>query len=154
MHSVHYSALFLSLGLGGLGILFAFMIYEWKKIDPDKLAGNLKPLYNLSYNKWYIDEIYDKTFIAGTLLLSRALAWFDTFIVDGIVNGSAFLTRMFSIFIGGFDKYVIDGFVNLTAFFSGFIGLSFRKLQTGKVQTYIVLAIVSVVILLVIFRPF
>lgn len=154
MHSVHYTAMFLSIILGGLGILLAFAMYQWKKIDPDKLADRIKPLYNLSLNKWYIDEIYDKSFIAGTLLLARISAWFDANIVDGIVNGSAFITRMFSVFISGFDKYVIDGFVNATAFVSGFIGISLRRLQTGKVQTYIVLAIVSAVILLVIFRPF
>ena len=55
---------------------------------------------------------------------------------------------------GVFDNIVIDGFVNFTAYFSGFIGIAFRKVQTGKIQTYIVLVVFSVIILLLIFEPF
>ena len=154
MHHAHWPTVFLSLGLGGLGILFAFLIYQWKKINPDMLAEKLKPLYKLSFNKWYIDEIYHSTFIAGTLGFSRLLRWFDDKIIDGIVNGAASLIRGFSWISGLFDTYVVDGLVNFTAFLSGFVGFSLRKLQTGKVQTYIILVVLSVIILLLIFRPF
>jgi NADH-quinone oxidoreductase subunit L len=79
--------------------------------------------------------------------LGSFLSWFDKWIVDGIVNGTASVTRVFSKISGYFDTYVVDGFVNATAFLSGFIGLNFKKLQTGKVQTYIVLVIFSILIL-------
>ncbi len=147
MHHAHWPAVALSLGLGGLGILFAFLLYQWKKIDPDKLAEKLKPLYNLSFNKWYLDEINHATFVAGTIGLSKVLRWFDNKIIDGIVNGSAALTRGISKLSGWHDTFVIDGLVNFTAFLSGFLGLSFRKLQTGKVQTYLVFVVFSVLII-------
>lgn len=154
MHWAHYPAMLLSLFVAGLGILFAFLFYYWKKISADKLADKIKPLYNGSLNKWYIDEFYDKTAIAGTLGFSSILAWFDQKIIDGIVNGSAWVTKKISYLSGLFDTYVVDGFVNFTAFFSGFVGFSFKKLQTGKVQTYIVFVVFSVVILLLLFKPF
>ncbi|MGE5364762.1 MAG: NADH-quinone oxidoreductase subunit L [Bacteroidota bacterium] len=154
MHSVHYLAMFLSLGVAAIGIFFAFMMYEWKKIDPDRLAERVKPLYNLSLNKWYIDEIYQASFVNGALAFSRLLAWFDTYIVDGIVNGAAFVTRVLSNVYGKFDSIVVDGLVNFMAFLSGFIGIGFRKLQTGRVQTYLVLVLFSVIILFFVFRPF
>lgn len=154
MHHAHYPAMFLSLGLGGLGILFAFVLYQWKKIDPDMLAAKLKPLYNFSLNKWYIDEFYQATFINGTLVVSKFLSWFDATIVDGIVNGAASVTRVVSKISGWFDTFVVDGFVNFTALFSGFIGLTFRRLQTGKVQTYVVFVVFSILVLFLIFRPF
>ncbi|MDP4196626.1 MAG: NADH-quinone oxidoreductase subunit L, partial [Bacteroidota bacterium] len=116
MHQAHYPAMALSLLLGGIGILFSFLLYQWKKIDPDKLAESLKPLYNLSLNKWYFDEIYAATFIGGTLAFSKFLAWFDNKVVDGIVNGAATLTRMVSKLGGLFDHVVVDGFVNFTAY--------------------------------------
>ncbi|MCL4547232.1 MAG: NADH-quinone oxidoreductase subunit L [Bacteroidetes bacterium] len=154
MHWAHYPAMLLSLIVAGLGILIAFMFYQWKKISADKLAEKLKTLYKLSLNKWYLDEIYDATAVSGTLGFGSILAWFDNKIVDGIVNGSAYVTQLVSKFSNLFDTYVVDGFVNFTAFFSGFIGLSFRRLQTGKVQTYIVFVVFSIIILLLIFKPF
>ncbi len=150
----HIPGLFLSLTLAGLGILLAYLFYQWKKLDPDKLAEKIKPLYKLSYNKWYFDEIYHASFVAGTLGISKMLAWFDSNVIDGIVNGSATVTRSISSFSGKFDSVVVDGVVNFAAYFSGLIGLMFRKTQTGKVQTYIVFVIFSLVILLFIFKSF
>ncbi len=154
MHWAHYPAMFLSLILAGLGILVAFMFYQWKKLNADKLADKLKGLYKFSLNKWFLDELYDMTAIAGTLMFSSILAWFDYNIVDGIVNGSATVTRFASRMSGWFDTFVVDGAVNFTAFFSGFVGLSFRRLQTGKVQTYIVFVVFAIIILLMFFKPF
>jgi NADH-quinone oxidoreductase subunit L len=151
MHSAHYPAMIISELVALIGIFFAFLFYQWKKVDADKLAASIKPLYNFSLNKWYFDEFYHKTFVAGLLGLSKIIFWFDAKIVDGIVNGSAEVTRRVSVFTGGFDKYVVDGLVNLSAYVSGFIGLIFRRVQTGKVQTYIVLVIFSLIILLFLF---
>ena len=151
MHSAHYPAMFLSLFVALAGILTAFVFYQWKKVNVDKLADSIKPLYNFSLNKWYFDEFYHKTFVAGLLGLSKIIAWFDAKVVDGIVNGSAEVTRRLAFFTGGFDRIVVDGLVNLMAYISGFIGLIFRRVQTGKVQTYLVLVIFSIIILLFLF---
>lgn len=154
LHWAHYPAMLMSLTVAGLGILLAFIFYQWKKINVDKLTEKIKPVYNFSLNKWYIDELYDATAVGQTLNFSKILAWFDNNIIDGIVNGSAWLTRSFSYLSGLFDTYVVDGLVNFTAFVNGFIGFSFKKLQTGKVQTYVVFVVFSVIILLLIFKPF
>jgi len=154
LHHVHGNAVILSLIMAISGILLAFTMYQWKKISADKLAERFKPLYNFSLNKWYFDELYDKTFVAGTLALSRTVAWFDRVIIDGIVDGSASLTIAVSNFVGKFDNIVVDGLVNFVAYLSGFIGLILRKFQTGKVQTYIIMVIFSIVILLFIFKSF
>ncbi|MBE0552032.1 MAG: NADH-quinone oxidoreductase subunit L [Ignavibacterium sp.] len=151
MHSAHYPAMYLSLFVAVLGIFTAFVFYQWKKVNVDKLANSIKPLYNFSLNKWYFDELYHKTFVAGLLGLSKIIYWFDAKIVDGIVNGSAEVTRRLAFFTGGFDRIVVDGLVNLMAYISGFIGLIFRRVQTGKVQTYLVLVIFSIIILLFLF---
>ena len=154
MHHAHIPTMILSLLMAISGVLLAFLIYQWEKISADKLAERLKPLYNLSYNKWYFDEFYNGVFVAGTLAFSRALAWFDANIIDGIVNGTAAVTRGLSRFSGRFDNIVVDGAVNFTAYFSGFIGLIFRRFQTGKVQTYIIFLVFSLIILLFLFKTF
>jgi len=154
MHSAHVPAMIISLIVALSGIGLAFFIYQYKKVDVDKLAAKFKPLYNLSYNKWYFDEIYHASIVSGTIVLSRILAWIDNNIIDGIVNGSASVTKGFSRFSGKFDNVVVDGLVNFMAYLSAFIGLIFRKFQTGKVQTYIVLVIFSLIILIYLFKPF
>ena len=154
MHAIHIPAMVLSLLMAGLGILLAFVFYQWKKVDVGKLVERFKGLYNFSLNKWYFDEAYDATAVSGTLGLSRFLGKFDSKIIDGIVNGSAAVTKSFSTFIGKFDNVVVDGLVNFTAYLSGFIGLLFRRFQTGKVQTYLVFVLVSIIILLFVFKSF
>lgn len=154
MHKAHYPAMALSLLVAVLGILLAFYVYQWQKIEADSIAAKFNKLYEFSYNKWYFDEFYNSTFVAFTLGISKVSAWFDRRIINGIVDGSAYVTRHLAFFIGTFDRVVVDGLVNFTAYFSGFIGLLFRRFQTGKIQTYIVLVIFSIVILLLVFKNF
>jgi len=154
MHWAHYKAMIASLVAAGIGILLAFAFYLWKKFDADKLAEKIKPLYNFSLNKWYLDEVYDAAAVNGTLQTGKGLSLFDQKVVDGAVNGSAYVTKFISKISGWFDTYVVDGFVNFTAMLSAFIGLIFRKLQTGKVQTYVVFAVFAVIVLLLFFKPF
>jgi NADH-quinone oxidoreductase subunit L len=154
VHHAHIPTMILSLLMAISGLLLAFLMYQWKKISADKLAERLKPLYKLSYNKWYFDEFYNGVFVAGTLALSRVLAWFDANVIDGIVNGTAAITKSISKFSGTFDNVVVDGVVNFTAYFSGFFGLILRRFQTGKVQTYIIFVVFSLIILLFLFKTF
>jgi len=151
LHSIHYTVLGGSLLLAGLGILFAFIFYQYRKLDADRLAQSIKPAYNFSLNKWFFDEFYNYTFVNGTLLLSRALAIFDSKVIDGVVNLSASVTRWISRFSGAFDNYIVDGFVNLIASLSGFLGLFIRKFQTGKVQVYLLFVLFSIIILVLTF---
>ncbi len=151
LHEDHIPAMSLSIILAILGILTAFVLYEWKKVSVDKLAESIKPLYTFSLNKWYFDELYYGTFVAGTLSISKILRWFDEKIVDGLVNGTATLGRGFAKITDLIDKYIVDGLVNFTAFFSGFLGLALRKFQTGRVQSYVVLVVFSLFVLFWVF---
>lgn len=150
-HHFHLTAMLLSLLIAGSGILLAFIIYQFKLISADKLASRLRPLHQFSYNKWYFDELYKASAIGGTLMLAKALSWFDTYIVDGLVNLSSYVTRGFSYIVGLFDNYVIDGIVNLTANFTGYWGNMVRKLQTGSVQTYVAFVLLGLLIIIYFF---
>jgi len=152
VHHAHNTAMFISLICAGLGILAAYMFYYWKKVNVAKLTETFKPLYKFSLNKWYFDELYDKTAIAGTMLFARISNWIDKYIVDGLVNGSATVTQFSSKFSGKFDNIFVDGLVNLTGWVVAFFGLVFRKIQTGRIQTYIAFLIFGILILFFIFR--
>lgn len=151
VHHQHTLAMILSVSVAGLGILIAFATYYWKKISADAIANALKPVHNFLSNKWYFDELYDATAVAITVGTARLLAWFDATIIDGIVNGAASVTRLGSVISGKFDSIVVDGLVNFTAYFAGFFGMLLRTVQTGKVQTYIVFALVGLMVLLALY---
>ncbi len=154
LHHFHYTALAMSLILAGLGILLATYIYKWRKIDVDALVEKIKPLYLFSLNKWYLDEFVQIVFVNSALKFSKALAWFDLNVVDGIVNGSAFVLRQISALGGLIDKYIVDGAVNLTAEIIGVFGKGFSKIQTGKVQSYVLYAVFSIILLFFIVKFF
>ncbi len=153
LHEEHSTAMALSLSVAGIGILLAFTTYYWKKINADAIAKALAPVHTFLVNKWYFDELYDVTAVAGTFGFSRLLAWFDNTVIDGVVNGVGVVTKFTSFASGKFDNIVVDGFVNLVAYLAGFFGLMFRKVQTGRVQTYIAFVLLGVMIFFFIYRP-
>lgn len=81
-----------SVGIGLIGISFAILMYLQKKIDPSAIAKSIEPLYKLSKNKWYIDEIYEAIFVIGSRRLARQVLEVDAKIVDGAVNLAGFVT--------------------------------------------------------------
>jgi NADH-quinone oxidoreductase subunit L len=152
VHHAHLPAMGLSLAVASIGILLAFAVYTWRKIDADRVAVAMGPIHRFLVNKWYFDELYGALVIGGTLAWSSVLRWFDNTIVDGLVNASAWVTRGISFVSGKFDSVVVDGLVNLTAYLSGFAGLVLRKFQTGRIQTYLIFVVMSVMLLYFIFR--
>lgn len=67
----------------------------------------------------------------------------------GIAALSFFL---FYVGVGGFDNTIVDGMVNLVAYLGGFMGLLARKLQTGKIQTYLAFVLFGVMVFFLWFR--
>ena len=79
--------------LAVIAIGLAWKIYGAKAWSADAIAAKCGVLYQLSYHKFYIDEIYAaliKVFVDG---IARGLYWIDIHIVDGIVNALGGLVR-------------------------------------------------------------
>jgi NADH-quinone oxidoreductase subunit L len=152
LHHSHATAMYLSLTVASLGILLAFATYYWKKVSADAIAKALAPVHSFLVNKWYFDELYQATAVAGTVGLSRVLGWFDNRVIDGAVNGVGSITKLTSFASGKFDNIVVDGVVNFLAYLAGFFGLMFRKIQTGRVQTYIAFVLLGVMLLFFMYR--
>lgn len=144
-HEVAGIGMIISIVVALTGIALAWFLYLKNTTLAGKIASTFKPLYNFSLNKWYIDEFYDFAFVGSFMLIARSCAWFDTNIVDGIVNGVGKITILVSNIGGWIDKYIVDGLVNLVAGISQIIGLAFRSFQTGKIQTYMAWVLFGVV---------
>ncbi len=148
-HTAHLVAMIVSVGIASLGILFSTSVYFWKRISADAIAGRFPKLYQFFWNKWYFDELYAKTMVAGTMLMSKASAWIDRVIIDGVVNGVARITVLGSWAAGWNDNKIVDGAVNGVANVIDWFGRNLREVQTGKVQAYILMALGAVVLLFV-----
>jgi len=145
-HDVAGTGMLISIFMALTGIVLAWFMYLKNTALPDKIAKTFAPLYRFSLNKWYFDEFYEFAFVGSFMLFARMCGWFDTNIVDGIVNGAGKITIVLSKIGGWFDKYIVDGLVNLTAGITQIIGLGFRSVQTGKIQTYLAWTLAGVVI--------
>ncbi len=146
-HAAHNYAMVLSTIIALSGILIAYLTYMKEKISADRMIERFKGIHTVLSNKYYIDEFYGKTFIALTLGLSKLARWFDTYIIDGIVNGVARLTVLLSRAGGKFDNVVIDGMVNGVANSSLAVGGRLRRFQTGRVQNYVLWVILVLLII-------
>ncbi len=110
-----------SVGISLIGITLASLMYLMRKIDPDAIAQKLKPLYELSLNKWYFDDIYYRVFVLGLRRVARQVMEVDFRVVDGAVN----LTGFFTLVSGEGLKYLENGRVQFYALivFGAVLGL-------------------------------
>jgi NADH-quinone oxidoreductase subunit L len=76
------------IGLAGIGA--AYFVYVQSPWLGDRLANQWRQVYQLSLNKWYVDEAYDRTVVEPTFrMASRMWARIDVGMIDGAVNGVA-----------------------------------------------------------------
>jgi NADH-quinone oxidoreductase subunit L len=128
------------------GIVTGVLFYRIKPGLPAKIVSRIKGIYEVVYNKYYIDEIYDFVFVSGTKVIMIILAAFDQYVIDGIVNLTGFLLRCKSRISGSFDLRFVDGAVNLIADTTLSTGAGMRKIQTGRIQAYIMFLFFAVVV--------
>ena len=111
-------------GLGGIAL--SYYMYVVNKALPEQLASAFSGLYNLIYNKYFVDEIYDATVVGPIVAGSRTVLW------------------------RGIDQGLIDGIVNGVGTQSKGIGGVLRLLQSGNIRSYATwVAIGSVALLLI-----
>jgi len=143
-HALEWGLMAVSVTVASFGVFIAFLMYRRESLSPDifcNLAGGF--FYRVFDRKWYFDEFYQTVFVNGTLLLARFWSAFDAYIIDGIVNGAATLTRFASWLNGLFDSYVIDGMVNAVANVTFWAGNKFRRLQTGNINSYLFVILIA-----------
>nr|YP_009667856.1 NADH-plastoquinone oxidoreductase subunit 5 [Porella perrottetiana]QCW58631.1 NADH-plastoquinone oxidoreductase subunit 5 [Porella perrottetiana] len=114
-----------SISIALFGISIAFYLYGPKifrmkilKIEKAQyIEFDLKSififLYNWSYYRGYIDELYYLLFVKSLRFISKSLFFIDQWIIDGIVNGTGIL----SFFGGEGMKYTVGGRISSYLFF-------------------------------------
>ncbi|MGB8215428.1 MAG: NADH-quinone oxidoreductase subunit L [Anaerolineales bacterium] len=135
------TSLFVSLG----GLFFGWLAYRKVSVPAeDRLQ------IPLLKNKYYFDELYTFLFVRPAKWIAEKFTslYMDQVVIDGILHGLAH----FSLFLGHafrdyFDKPVINEFIgDGTGRAVKASGSGLRKIQAGRVQYYMVVSIVMLVI--------
>jgi NADH-quinone oxidoreductase subunit L len=126
----------LDLGIAAVGTLaaaaglgLAWLMYGACAIAPQRVAARLQPLYVACAHRWWVDEVYAFLVRRVVLAPARLMAWFDTEVIDAVVNATGAAVRA--------------------------LGRGARRLQSGSLPAYGLAIYVGVVIiaLVVILTP-
>lgn len=102
--------------LAVIALALAWKVYVVKSWDADVLAEKWGVLYQLSFHKFYIDEIYAaliKFFVDG---IAKVLYWIDVHIVDGIVNALGGLVRAVSEMLSPAENGQVQSYAGVYIF--------------------------------------
>lgn len=83
-HSVPLWVKKLPIVVGGVGILFAYIVYMWSSGLAKFFTTVFRPLYLLFFNKWYFDEIYNALFTRSAFVFGKIFSIMDKKLVDGL----------------------------------------------------------------------
>ena len=110
------------------GVFIAGFIYFYNKKLSHDLANYFSPLYSISINKWYVDELYDRIFTKPLFFLA-SFFWkrgdqksIDAFGPDGITKIIKLLSKGASRLQSGFlYHYVFVMLIGLVTILSWFV---------------------------------
>ena len=100
-----------AVGMGLAGIGAAYLTYQTRTISADTLATVFAPIRIAAVNKFWLDDLFVGIYRHVLLTFARAIGWLDRYIVDGVLNV--------------ISAWTLDG------------GDALRRIQTGKVQDYV-----------------
>jgi len=125
------------------GVLVGYRLYAgWRERDP---VAHLGPLYTLLQHNYYLDDVYMKGIINPIKgPIARGVNWTNQNVLDGVVNGAAWMVRKLGLGVNAVDRNVIDGAVNGAGFAAGLTGRGLRHVQGGNVQRYAIFLFVGV----------
>mgnify|MGYP006424339865 CR=1 FL=1 len=123
-HTLEWGLIALGSAIAIGGVAWAWRSYDAHGLAYDaRLKARFGSLYRLWEGKYYWDEGYDRGVVRPLIGGARNGLWpFDDYVVDGVVNGLAYLTR-------------------------GISGV-LRRVQTGVVQNYALAIVVGVVLVI------
>jgi NADH-quinone oxidoreductase subunit L len=84
-----------SVGLALLGIGIAAYFFLANRPVADRVAATFPMIHRTLLNKYWIDELYDRTIVQPLKWASDHVLWkvVDVWIIDGVVNGVGYFTR-------------------------------------------------------------
>jgi NADH-quinone oxidoreductase subunit L len=111
-----------AVGVAIAGIALAWLTYQRRAIDANRLAAMFGPIRRAAIAKFWIDDLYEG--VAGIALFT------------------------FARLIGWLDRYLVDGVLNVVSAWTVSAGGVLRSIQTGRAQDYVYGVAVGLLVLL------
>jgi proton-translocating NADH-quinone oxidoreductase, chain L len=112
-HATEWGLMATSVSLALVSAFVAYTFYVKKTDLPEKIAGSIKPVYTLVYNKYFVDEAYFGFIINPLVALSKNI-WFyvdvnfidkTTYLISDLMRGMGSLVR--SLQTGNMQQYAM-----------------------------------------------
>jgi NADH:ubiquinone oxidoreductase subunit 5 (subunit L)/multisubunit Na+/H+ antiporter MnhA subunit len=100
-----------AVGVAVAGIALAWLSYQRRTIDANRLAAMFGPIRRAALARFWIDDFF-----------------------EGVL-GIALFT--FSRLVGWLDRYLVDGVLNVVSHWTVTSGDALRSIQTGRAQDYV-----------------
>ena len=141
---MEYVLMLVSIGAAFGGIGFAWYIYGKRQgVPAQEFTDKHKELYELVRDKYRVDELYEAAVVNPLLNLNEGTCRFDNEVVDGAVNGAAWVGKKLSGGTGLVDNEVVDAAVNGAAVATQIVARRVRRAQTGNIKEYLTFALVG-----------
>ncbi len=132
--------------LGGLGL--GWWVYQGMRPGQTDPVQKALPaaLYAAFKNKWYFDELYQATVVRFAEWMATVFSnVMDRTVIDGALHFVARITGVIGTFLRErIDKTIINGIPDWGAEkIKTDVASSFRTIQTGRVQQYMIVALVA-----------
>ena len=148
---LNFGVMGLSVALALAGWAVAWRLYGRRPLaagQPDPLVAALGPIHALLRNKYYVDELYAAIIVRSVLAMA---GWvyhaIDRAAIDGFLHGVGRASQRWGELNRLFDRYVVNSAGNLVGEAIKRFGRGLRFIQTGRIQDYLFLALVSLVII-------
>ena len=130
-----------SLVMLAVGGIFGYLVYISRKLKASSLVGEHgfgRNLYNFLWNRWYINPIYYRAFVYGTLSVAGVIKnTIETGFFDRISGAVALFSVDLSKQGERIDLGIVDGWINDTASTGRRFSSTLKRLQTGIPQEYV-----------------
>jgi len=142
-----------STGVAVVGLLLGWWLYGNKSPKADErdvLEKAMPPIWRALRDRLYVDEFYGATVIAFYAWWAKVADWLDRRVWGGIVSFVTSFFGLWATFNRFLDTYWVDGTFDKGCEELSVGGGLVARVQSGRVQTYLRLLAVGVVVLAVI----
>jgi NADH-quinone oxidoreductase subunit L len=127
-----------------------WMVYGLRpmtSVQPDPLVPSLWPIHEMLSGKYFLDELYDFALVRPAKWVSEVVAfrWIDRALIDGTLHAIAGAAMRVGAGARWFDKWGINYPPDRLGDGVKASGNSFRVIQTGRVQDYLLITLSAVI---------
>ena len=147
VHLLPFILMAVTTAIGLAGWFTAHYFYYVKPEQPNLLMNRMKGAYTMLWNKYWVDELYDRIAVEPSKAVGRSFDKVDTVGIDRVVVAVEQVTDLSAAGSTWFEKYVIYGLINIMGYVNHIGARILRQLQTGLVHHYAAILVTGLVVL-------